>query len=62
MHDMQCAVLNSPTSVLIGGHQTKVLELDLNKVELKNSVGTLWITFVYLSLTIIFRSWSMKIT
>ncbi|KAL5006808.1 hypothetical protein ScPMuIL_015614 [Solemya velum] len=37
MHDMQCAVLNSPTSVIIGGHQTKVLELDLNKVELKNS-------------------------
>ncbi|KAK3589026.1 hypothetical protein CHS0354_007971 [Potamilus streckersoni] len=36
MHDMQCMIQMNPSSVLIGGHQTEVLELDLVKLQPKN--------------------------
>ncbi|KAL4222806.1 poly(A)-specific ribonuclease [Mactra antiquata] len=32
MHDMQCMLLTSPSSLLIGGHHTKVIDLDLSTV------------------------------
>ncbi|XP_060593443.1 PAN2-PAN3 deadenylation complex catalytic subunit PAN2-like [Ruditapes philippinarum] len=32
MHDMQCMLVTSPTSLLIGGHHTKVIDLDLTTV------------------------------
>ncbi|XP_064614568.1 LOW QUALITY PROTEIN: PAN2-PAN3 deadenylation complex catalytic subunit PAN2-like [Liolophura sinensis] len=31
MHEMQCMLQMSPTSVMMGGHQTKVIEVDLQK-------------------------------
>ncbi|CAI9729366.1 PAN2-PAN3 deadenylation complex catalytic subunit Pan2-like isoform X1 [Octopus vulgaris] len=33
MEDMQCILMTSPETVLMGGHQTKVIELDLNKLQ-----------------------------
>ncbi|KAJ8313873.1 hypothetical protein KUTeg_008434 [Tegillarca granosa] len=33
MQSMQCMLLTSPSSVLIGGHQTKVIELDLEQLQ-----------------------------
>ncbi|ESO96381.1 hypothetical protein LOTGIDRAFT_143977 [Lottia gigantea] len=36
MLDMQCMIRTSPTSLLVGGHQKKAFELDLNKVQLIN--------------------------
>lgn len=33
MEDMQCMIMTSPESVLMGGHQTKVIEIDLNKLQ-----------------------------
>uniref|UniRef100_A0A0L8I679 USP domain-containing protein n=1 Tax=Octopus bimaculoides TaxID=37653 RepID=A0A0L8I679_OCTBM len=33
MEDMQCILMTSPQTVLMGGHQTKVIELDLNKLQ-----------------------------
>lgn len=31
LQDMQCMMATGPHSVLMGGHQTKVIEVDLNK-------------------------------
>ena len=38
MHDMQCMLVTSPNTLLIGGHHTKVIELDLNSVKEKQQV------------------------
>lgn len=35
MHDMQCMLVTSPTSLLIGGHHTKVIHLDLTTLKEK---------------------------
>ena len=38
MHDMQCMLVTNPTTLLIGGHHTKVIELDLTTVKEKQQV------------------------
>ncbi|KAK3103914.1 hypothetical protein FSP39_022867 [Pinctada imbricata] len=38
MHNMQCMMRTSPSSVIVGGHQTKVIELDMEKQEEIRSV------------------------
>ena len=38
MHDMQCMLVTSPNTLLIGGHHTKVIELDLTTVKEKQQV------------------------
>ena len=54
MHDMQCMLVTSPTSLLIGGHHTKVIDLDLTtvterqKVRFSKSKSTLYAFKVYL--------------
>lgn len=39
MHDMQCMLSTSPSTYLMGGHQTKMLELDINKKDIVREVG-----------------------
>ena len=38
MHDMQCMLVTSPNTLLIGGHHTRVIELDLATVKEKQQV------------------------
>ncbi|KAK6190508.1 hypothetical protein SNE40_002365 [Patella caerulea] len=40
MQDMQCMLRTSPTSLLIGGHQKKAIEIDLNKVQIVQEFDT----------------------
>jgi len=39
MHDMQCMLVTSPTTLLIGGHHSKVIELDVSTVKEKQKVN-----------------------
>ena len=41
MHDMQCMLVTGPSSLLIGGHHTRVIELDLATVKEKQKVRCL---------------------
>ena len=51
MHDMQCMLVTSPNTLLIGGHHTRVIELDLATVKEKQQVLDNYITPCGLSIT-----------
>lgn len=46
MHDMQCMLVTSPSSLLIAGHHSKVIELDVTTVKEKQKVVNLSIFVV----------------
>lgn len=38
MHNMQCMMMTGPSSVIIGGHQAKVIELEVEHKEVIREV------------------------
>lgn len=45
MQNMQCMMMTGPSSVIIGGHQTKVIELEVEHKEVIREVKDIFFLF-----------------
>lgn len=45
MQNMQCMMMTGPSSVIIGGHQTKVIELEVEHKEVIREVKDIFFCF-----------------
>ena len=46
MQNMQCMMMTGPASVIIGGHQTKVIELEVEHKEVIREVKDIFPVFL----------------